>query len=131
MSPEQLRGDAVDGRSDLFAFGIVLYELLTRRHPFTHRGDAGALSTWTAVLNEPPLPFEPDELARMPAGLPETIARCLEKDPDRRFPDASALSALLGVMLAPYGTGPAPPDTVLTISGDEETALAPLPPTKP
>jgi hypothetical protein len=88
MSPEQLRGDAVDGRSDLFAFGIVLYELLTRRHPFTQRGDAGALSTWTAVLSAPPLPFEPDELARMPAGLPETIARCLAKDPDRRWASA-------------------------------------------
>jgi serine/threonine protein kinase len=88
MSPEQLRGEAVDGRSDLFAFGIVLYEMLTCRHPFTQRGGPGALPTWTAVLNEPPLPFEADELARMPAGLPEMIARCLEKDPDRRWATA-------------------------------------------
>jgi hypothetical protein len=95
MSPEQLRGEAVDGRSDLFAFGILLYELLTRRHPFTRRSDLAALSTWTAVLNEPPLPFEADEVHRLPAGLPDVIARCLEKDPGRRWSSAEDLEAAL------------------------------------
>jgi len=55
------------------------------------------------------------------------FACCLEKDPNRRFPDAAALAALLGVMLAPFGSGPAPSDTVLTPIGDEDTALAPVP----
>jgi hypothetical protein len=95
MSPEQLRGETVDGRSDLFAFGILLYELLTRRHPFTRRSDLAALSTWTAVLNEPPLPFDAEEIHRLPSGLPDVIARCLEKEPGRRWSSAEDLEAAL------------------------------------
>jgi hypothetical protein len=105
MSPEQLRGEAVDGRSDLFAFGILLYELLTRRHPFTRRGDLAALSTWTAVLNEPPLPFEADEMNRLPSGLPDVIARCLEKEPHRRWSSAEDLEAALQTV---HSGGPPP-----------------------
>ena len=95
MSPEQLRGDALDGRSDLFAFGVLLYESLTLRHPFTRRSDLGALSTWTAVLNEPPLPFEADELDRLPPGLPALIMRCLEKEPQQRWSSAEDVEAAL------------------------------------
>jgi len=95
MSPEQLRGDPLDGRSDLFAFGIMLYEVLTRRHPFARGGDVSALSTWTAVLNEPPQPFEPHEIERFPSGLPDLIARCLEKDPGRRWSSAADVEAAL------------------------------------
>jgi len=95
MSPEQLRGDTLDGRSDLFAFGIMLYELLTRRHPFARGRDVSALSTWTAVLNEPPQPFEPHEIERLPSGLPDLIARCLEKDPGRRWSSAADVEAAL------------------------------------
>ena len=95
MSPEQLRGDPLDGRSDLFAFGVLLYESLTGRHPFTQRGNLGALSTWTAVLNEPPLPFETEELDQLPPGLPDVIARCLEKDPLKRWSSAGDVEAAL------------------------------------
>ena len=95
MSPEQLRGDPLDGRSDLFAFGILLYELLTKRHPFARGGDMSALSTWTAVLNDPPQPFDNHEVERLPRGLPELIARCLEKDPGRRWSSAGAAEAAL------------------------------------
>ena len=58
------------------------------------------------------------------------LARCMEKDPDRRFPDAAALAALLGVMLAPFGPPARSNDTIRTLEGDEDTALAPWP-TKP
>ena len=95
MSPEQLRGEPVDSRSDLFAFGILMYELLTRRHPFTRRGDLAALSTWTAALNDPPLPFDADEISRMPSGLPDVIARCLEKEANRRWSSAEDLETAL------------------------------------
>ena len=105
MSPEQLRGEPVDGRSDLFAFGILLYELLTRRHPFTRRGDLAALSTWTAVLNEPPLPFEAEEIDRLPSGLPDVIARCLEKEPGRRWSSAEDLEAAIQTI---HSGGPPP-----------------------
>jgi Protein kinase domain len=95
MSPEQLRGEALDGRSDLFAFGILLYELLTARHPFARSGDIGTLATWTALLHEDPLPFETAELSRLPPGLPEVIGRCLEKEPDRRWSSAADVEAAL------------------------------------
>ncbi len=112
MSPEQLRGEPLDGRSDLFAFGVLLYELLTGRHPFAHPRDFGALATWTAVLHDPPQPFKEEELARLPPGLPEVIARCLEKDPARRWWSAEDAEAALeaidrgrmpAVMTAPAG----------------------------
>ena len=112
MSPEQLRGEPLDGRSDLFAFGVLLYELLTGRHPFAHPRDSGALATWTAVLHDPPQPFKEEELARLPPGLPEVIARCLEKDPARRWSSAEDAEAALeaidrgrmpAVMTAPAG----------------------------
>jgi hypothetical protein len=107
MSPEQLRGDTLDGRSDLFAFGILLYELLTGRHPFAPPGDSGALATWTALLHDDPLPFEPAELNRLPPGLPEVIVRCLQKEPDQRWSSAGDVEAALqaiqsGGLPAPY-----------------------------
>ena len=54
-----------------------------------------ALSTWTAVLNDPPQPFDNHEVERLPRGLPELIARCLEKDPGRRWSSAGAAEAAL------------------------------------
>jgi predicted Ser/Thr protein kinase len=92
MAPEQLRGIRVDRRADIFAAGVLLYELVTGRHPF--RRDGG-LSTWRAVLLEPPAPFTPAELARVPAGLPGAIACALEKDPAARFASATAFADTL------------------------------------
>jgi hypothetical protein len=95
LSPEQAQGHSVSASSDLYSVGILLYELLTRRHPFTRRGDLAALSTWTAVLNEPPLPFQAEEIDRLPPGLPDVIARCLEKEPGRRWSSPEDLEAAL------------------------------------
>jgi tRNA A-37 threonylcarbamoyl transferase component Bud32 len=95
MSPEQLRGEPLDGRSDLFAFGILLYELLTRRHPFARRTEPDGLETWTAVLNDPPLSFSAEERERLPIGVPEVIARCLEKEPQQRWSSAEDVEAAL------------------------------------
>ena len=78
MSPEQAEGKKVDARSDIFSFGSVLYEMLTGRRAF--RRDSPAL-TLAAILHlePPPLPAEiPQELERV-------VARCLRKDPSRRY----------------------------------------------
>lgn len=85
MSPEQTRGEVLDGRSDLWSVGVVLWEMLTGGRPF--RGaDPDAVAH--AVLTERPrLP------PSVPAPLRALVHRCLEKDPDRRFPDAAALLA--------------------------------------
>ncbi|MGC9973282.1 MAG: protein kinase [Bryobacteraceae bacterium] len=81
MSPEQAEGKPVDARSDIFSFGALLYEMATGRRPF-ERGSK--LSTLTAILSEEPKPVR--ELApHLPPELEQIVARCLRKDPARRF----------------------------------------------
>jgi TolB-like protein len=89
MSPEQTLGEEVDARTDVWALGVVFYEMLTGRRPFT--GDDVA-SVMRAVRNEEPpsleglRPAAPDVLVRV-------VERCLEKDADARFADAAAVAA--------------------------------------
>lgn len=99
MSPEQIASKALDGRSDLFAMGIVLYELLTGRRPFGHESDMMAV---TAILNQPPPP--PGQFgAQLPPGLESVLFRSLEKDPNRRFQSADGFQTALEQYL--NGTG--------------------------
>ena len=81
MSPEQVRGETIDGRSDIFSFGVVLYEMLSGRQPFATES---AASTISAILTHVPPP-----LARYAQHVPEDLQRivrkCLEKDRERRF----------------------------------------------
>jgi TolB-like protein len=82
MSPEQARGDDVDQRTDVWAFGCVLFEMLTGRRAMAGRGTAETLAK---VLTSPPdwnlLPGD------LPAGVDQTLRRCLEKDPAQRLPN--------------------------------------------
>ena len=80
MAPEQVRGLPVDARADVFALGVVLYEMLTGERPFQGRTSADVMS---AILHQEPAPLQthrPDA----PAPLQWFIRRCLTKDPDRR-----------------------------------------------
>jgi serine/threonine protein kinase len=86
MSPEQASGRELDPRSDVFAFGIILYQMVARRLPF--RGD-----TPTEVLAKI-LEVDPDPLpARVPGALTRIIRRSLQKKPDDRYDDARGLVA--------------------------------------
>src|SRR5580765_4837349 len=80
MSPEQAEGKLVDGRSDIFALGVVLYELATGERPFN--GDT-SLSVLTAILRDTPAPVEQLNPS-LPHDLARVIRRCLAKDRDRR-----------------------------------------------
>jgi hypothetical protein len=87
MSPEQVHGRPVDARSDVFSFGVLLYELLSGTRPFAGESN---LDTATAILRDDPAPLA--TLRRdVPSDLQAILARCLEKAPDNRFASGEEL----------------------------------------
>jgi hypothetical protein len=82
MSPEQAQGQAVDARSDVFAFGVLLFEMFSGRRPFQGEGMAAVLA---AVLRDPAPPLR-EVRASLPAEAERIVARALETDPVRRYP---------------------------------------------
>ncbi len=102
MSPEQVKGEVVDQRADIFSLGCILYEMLTARRAFAGTNPA---ETFAAILRD-----QPDDLDRLAPGIPvavKTVARrCLEKAPDERFQSARDLAFALRASLVPtHGAG--------------------------
>jgi Tol biopolymer transport system component len=91
MAPEQVRGFEVDHRADMFAFGAVLYEMLSGERAF--RGETAA-DTMSAILTKEPPELDTARLAISP-GLDRIVRRCLEKSPDLRFQSANDLAFAL------------------------------------
>jgi Tol biopolymer transport system component/tRNA A-37 threonylcarbamoyl transferase component Bud32 len=91
MSPEQAQGKTIDARSDVFSFGVMLYEMLTGRRPFA--GDT-KLSTLAAIVNQEPRPVK-QVVEGLPAELDRVVTRCLRKDPARRFQTMADLKVTL------------------------------------
>ena len=82
MSPEQLRCESVDHRSDIFSMGIILYEMAVGRYPFKADSEVDMV---LAILKTPP--SQVDELRRtLPHHLSRIVRHCLEKDPRHRSP---------------------------------------------
>src|SRR5206468_2650640 len=93
MSPEQVVGRRADHRSDMFAFGAVLYEMLTGRRAFL---GGSSVETMNAIVKDEPLPIESS------SPLVEQIVRhCLEKEPEQRFQSARDLAFQLRLALHP------------------------------
>jgi serine/threonine protein kinase/Tol biopolymer transport system component len=84
MSPEQIEGQEADARSDIFSFGVVLYELITGRRPFSGQSQASLIAS---ILKEKPQRL--DELQPLtPTSIDRVVQTCLEKDPERRWQSA-------------------------------------------
>jgi eukaryotic-like serine/threonine-protein kinase len=98
MAPEQLRGTAIDRRADVFALGVVIYEMLALRRLFQRKTD---YLTFRAVM-EQPIPdvrrYRPD----VPDALRDVLVRALDRDPDQRFDTARQLGTAILDALAPY-----------------------------
>ncbi len=105
MSPEQVRGEAVDARSDIFSFGAVLFEMLTGKKAFTRTTAADSMA---AILKE-----DPQDLESIPPGLQRVLSHCLEKDSAHRFQDSHDLAFALENLAASsdsvaWDSGPMP-----------------------
>jgi predicted Ser/Thr protein kinase len=95
MAPEQIQGKDVDHRADIFSLGVVFYEMLTRRKPF--QGE-NLTQVTHKIVYEPFTP--PEEIVRdLPQGLSAVLTRCLQKDPNRRFPRAAEVARELRAVL--------------------------------
>jgi Tol biopolymer transport system component len=111
MSPEQVRGEAVDHRSDIFSFGAVLYEMLAGRRAFQR--DTAAESM-TAILKEDPPDIPPSASGSSPA-LQRIVQHCLEKKPGERFQSARDIAFALEAMSGSgSGTAAVLPGPVVT-----------------
>ena len=108
MSPEQLRGEPLDGRSDIFSLGVVLYEMVSSRRPFDRPTTA---STIAAILTEDPAPLD--------SPLAPIVARALARQPSARFPSAAAMQAALEAS----GTDPARPSRAADHAGPRTTTV--------
>jgi len=116
MAPEQIRGEAVDARTDLFAFGVLLYELVTGKRPFAGQTSADVSSS---ILRDTP-PSLTTMRGDLPAELERIVGRCLEKNPRERFQTALDVENELRSLRRILEKGPAatarPSDKVASIA---------------
>jgi len=119
MPPEVLRGDPADARGDLWALGVVMYEMCAARHPF--RGKTGFEAS-AAILRE-----EPEALSsRVNPGLRTVIERCLVKEPARRYQSAGEVKAALEALQSSASAAPAPRRRAKSARSIKSLAVLPL-----
>ncbi|MGI8810610.1 MAG: protein kinase domain-containing protein [Acidimicrobiales bacterium] len=125
LSPEQVDGRAVDGRADVYALGVVLYEMLTGRPPFT--GDTDMAVALKHITTVPPAPGQ--VRAGIPRGLEEVVQRAMAKAPEGRYQSAAELqNALLAVDLEGNEPRVAPVASGADMAPTGVVAAPPLPP---
>src|SRR5262249_34165178 len=114
MSPEQLKGEPLDRRADVFALGVVLFEALTGRRLFWRDTDFLIFK----AINEDPIPLVRDYRFDCPLGLAEIVARAIDRDREKRFPTVRAFGEAVAEAVPPLGN-PAIADAVNEILADE------------
>src|SRR5271165_2860880 len=107
MSPEQVKGDPTDGRSDLYSVGIVLYEFVTGRRPFVANSEYSIMAAHLNQTPKPPLELNPG----LPAALNEIILMAIAKEPAKRFQTADAFANALSTVPASSAVAPTVPRT--------------------
>jgi len=117
LAPEQVRGDPADARADLYAVGLLLYEMLAGRSPFAGDTDTAAA---LARLATPPASVRTHR-DDVPPDLDVIVLRCLAVEPEQRYPDADALGAVLGRIERAR----------VEVADDSPPPVVPTPPTAP
>lgn len=105
MSPEQVRGEVVDYRSDLYSVGVSLYEMVTGQRPFQSDSDVAIMAAHLQQTPKPPIELRPD----LPKPLSDIIMTAMTKNPAERFPSAAAFRVALkaaGASAVVAGTAP-------------------------
>jgi serine/threonine protein kinase len=95
ISPEQINGDSIDGRSDIFSLGVVFFELLTGRLPFQGKNLTSLLYNVTQARHPSPRSINP----KIPKACEQIIDRVLAKDPEKRFQSGEELAKYLNAMI--------------------------------
>jgi serine/threonine protein kinase len=125
MSPEQAQGHRVDFRSDIYALGIVIYEIFTGRVPF--RGET-PISTILKHLHDPP-PLDPPDADTIPVPVRAVLRRCLAKSPDDRYPSAREVAdALRGARSPSRRQQPVPTSALEAPTLETPTLATPVAP---
>ncbi len=106
MSPEQVEGQPVDQRTDIFSMGILMYEMATGERPFSGQSSPGLMS---AILKDDPAPVV-DKRRDLPNHLGRIIGRCLEKDPRDRYQTARDVFNELRIVRRESGSLPSTPE---------------------
>ena len=123
MAPEQITGGTVDGRSDLFSLGVVLFYLLTGKRPFTGKN----MHEITLKITQAPCPIPSTVRPELPAGFNPIVLKCLEKDPDKRFQTGGELADVLAAVvrsLPAYEPAPREPTRTTQATFDSRVAAA-------
>ncbi len=128
LAPERIQGKPADVRSDLYSTGIVLYEMLTGRLPFESESEYELMLA--QVQKQPPAPCELG--IELPPEVESAVMRALEKDPDRRYPDAPSFAASLAALIpepeskvAPEGKGALKPTRLVVEPVDAPARTTP------